>query len=106
MNYKLLFLACLLSTNVLSGELTKNATVLEVANHATGNGKNFAIKIEGGTGPCSGWVYFMEDKAPSSATYNQAFSMALAALAGDKKVRIHNYTDDDCTGATFIAISR
>ncbi|KKO49556.1 hypothetical protein VT06_04955 [Arsukibacterium sp. MJ3] len=45
-----------------AGELTRGATVLEVANHATGNGKNFAIKVEGGTGPCVGWIYFLEKK--------------------------------------------
>ena len=88
-----------------AGELTKDATVLEVANHATG-GKNFAVKIEGGTGVCTGWVYFFEEQAPSAATYNQAFSIALTALTAGKKVRIHNYTDDSCTGATFISLSR
>lgn len=98
-------LAMLLPVVSTAGELTRDATVLEVANHATG-GKNFAVKIEGGTGVCTGWVYFFEDQAPSAATYNQAFSIALTAVTAGKKVRIHNYTDDSCTGATFISLSR
>lgn len=95
-----------LPTMCFAGELTKGATVLEVANHATGNGKYFAVKVDSGVGPCNGWIYFQEDGAASLATYNQAFSIALTALTADKKVRIHNYLSDSCVGASFIAISR
>ncbi|ABE53501.1 hypothetical protein Sden_0204 [Shewanella denitrificans OS217] len=104
---KLLAVTCLLLPSFASaGELTIGATVLEVATNATGSGKNFAIKVEGGVGPCNGWIYFLEDSAASAATYSQAFSIALTALSSDKKVRVHNFTDDACTGARFISISK
>jgi hypothetical protein len=102
----LIALSMILVRPVLAGELTKGATILEVANHATGNGKNFAIKVEGGVGPCTGWIYFLEDSAASPAAYSQAFSIALTALSADKKVRVHNFIDDACIGAKFISISK
>jgi hypothetical protein len=102
---------CLLFTTLfplmgLASELTRGANVLEVANHAGLDSKNFAVKVEGGIGPCVGWVYFEEENAPSTSAHNQAFAIALTALTAGKKVRIHNYSDDSCSGATFISISR
>lgn len=95
--------------SVFAGELTKGATVLEVAANPS-NSKTFAILILGGTGVCAGdpsrWIVFPESKAPSPASYNQAFSIALMALSTDKTVRIHNFDDDSCTGAGFISVSK
>ncbi|MDR6984490.1 hypothetical protein J2X32_003134 [Rheinheimera pacifica] len=105
MRYFLLLIA-LFPLMGLAGELTRGANVLEVANHASLNKKNFAVKVEGGIGPCVGWIYFEEENAPSPSAHNQAFAIALTALTAGKKVRIHNYSSDSCTGATFISISR
>jgi hypothetical protein len=91
--------------NCLGGELTKGSTVLEVASNGS-NAANFAVKVTGGTGLCSGWIYFPEVKVSSITTYNQSFTLATMALAADKKVRIHNYSDNSCTGADFISVSK
>lgn len=97
------------SCSLVAGELTKGATVIEVAANPSSE-KTFAILISGGTGVCAGnpsrWVVFPESKAPSPASYNQAFSIALMALNTDKTVRIHNFDDDSCTGAGFISVSK
>ena len=94
------------SVNSFSGELIKSASVIEIASHATGNGKNFALRTESGTGLCTGWIYFFEDQAPSPATYNQNFTLALTAMAASMKVRIHDYDGDNCTSADFLAITK
>lgn len=95
--------------SVSSGELTKGATVLEVAANPS-NAKTFAILILGGAGVCAGnpsrWIIFPESKAPSPASYNKAFSIALTALSTNKTVRIHNFDDDSCRGAGFISVSK
>ncbi|MET1257276.1 DUF5992 family protein [Aliikangiella maris] len=95
--------------NCLAGELIKGAAILEVASNGS-NSKNFAVLIEGGAGACASrtprWIYFPEDKAPSLATYNQSFDIALTALNFDRKVRIHNYSDNSCSGADYISIIR
>jgi len=106
-----IFLFVLLSIFIglsYSGELVKSVKLLEVASHATNGGKNFAVLIDGGVGVCSGkrWIYFPESKAPSLASYNQSFSLALTALSSDKNVRIHNYPDNSCSDADFISISK
>ncbi|WP_444997823.1 DUF5992 family protein [Aliikangiella sp. IMCC44359] len=97
------------SATCISGELIKGATVLEVASNGS-NAKNFAVLIEGGTGACAStlpkWIYFPQKKAPSLESYNQSFTLALSALNSDKKVRIHNYKDNSCSGADYISVSR
>ncbi|MBO2587799.1 hypothetical protein I6M24_16220 [Shewanella algae] len=96
----------------VAGELVKNVQLLEVASHATNGSENFAVLIDGGDGICAGtpkakrWIYFPEAKFNSIASYNQSFSLALTALTTGKYVRIHNYSDNLCTGADFISISK
>ena len=89
-----------------AGQLITNATILEVAN-TNNNGPDFAIRMEGGSGVCasSTWISFPENKKQSDDSYKQAFSIALTALTTGKKVRIHNFEDDSCSGANFISIS-
>jgi hypothetical protein len=92
-----------------AGQLVTGATVLEVANTNTGDA-SFAVRIEGGSGICTGtsphWIVFPDSRKASSASYSQAFAIALAAIASEKKVRIHNFIDDSCAGASFISIVR
>jgi predicted dinucleotide-binding enzyme len=91
----------------IAGELIRDAVIVEVANTYSG-GADFAIRVEGGTGVCAGttFIVFPESRKASVASFNQAFAAALAALASDKKVRIHNFVDDSCSGASFISVSR
>jgi hypothetical protein len=96
------------SSGCLAGELVRDASVIEVANTNNGDA-SFAVRVEGGTGVCAGtsvFIVFPESRKASVASYNQAFAAALAALASNKKVRIHNFVDDSCSGASFISISR
>ncbi len=97
------------SSVCFSGELIRNATILEVASNGS-NTKNFAVLVSGGTGISATertrWVYFPELSAPSLASYNQSFSLAVTALTTDKKVRIHNYSSDSCEGANFISVNK
>lgn len=101
-------LAILFATfQVSSGQLAVNANVVEVAN-TNSNSQDFAIKLSGGTGICSGstWIVFPESKKQSEDSYKQAFAIALTALTAGSKVRIHNFEDDSCSGANFISITK
>jgi len=99
-------LCILVSGTCVAGELIKNALIVEVANTSQG-GADFAVRLEGGTGVCVGeWIVFPESSKASVASFNQAFAVALAALAAEKKVRIHNFTDNSCSGANFISVIR
>lgn len=107
--FKKLMAIMLLSPLCLqAAELTTNATVIEVVTHGNKNVENFGIRVEGGTGICPNgqWIIFSEDKFPSTVSYAQSFSIALMALKDGNKVRIHNYNDNSCDGANFIAITR
>lgn len=89
---------------VLAGELVRGATIIEVAS-SSNNNDVFYVKLSGGTGPCAnGSVLFPAAKSQSKESYNQAFSIALTAVTSGKKIRIHNYENDTCTGANFIGI--
>lgn len=111
--FKKLFYTTLLTTSLcsFSGELIREATVIEVAN-TNNNGADFAIRLQGGSGPCVSatetptTITFPESKKQSDDSYQQAFSIALAAVASGMKVRVHNFEDDSCAGANFISISR
>ena len=91
----------------VAGELIINAEIVEVAN-TYGGEQDFTVRLEGGTGICSSspWIIFPESKKQSDASYQQAFSIALAAMTTGKKVRIHNFESDSCYGANFISITR
>ena len=96
------------SSSAFAGELVRDATVLEVANTNT-NDASYAVLVTGGIGPCAGtavWIFFPDSRKASADSFNQGYATALAALAADKKVRIHNFLDNSCGGASFIAISR
>ncbi|KAF7763155.1 hypothetical protein PUND_b0495 [Pseudoalteromonas undina] len=95
----------IVSTPVFCGELVRGATVTEVASSSS-NMDVFYLKLSGGTGPCANSsVIFPAIKSQSKESYNQAFSIALAAVSSGKKIRVHNYEDDSCHGANFIGIS-
>jgi hypothetical protein len=92
-----------------SGELIRDATVIEVAN-TNSNGADFAVILQGGVGVCLSptrtVITFPESKKQSDVSYNQAFSIALTALATGMKVRVHNFENDSCSGANFISATK
>lgn len=93
------------SSSCYAGEVAKGQ-IIEVAN-LIGQDKLFSIKMSpDSTGPCAGqWVKFKEENfAGNLENYKFAFSIALTALASDKKVRVHNYINDTCDGVTFIGV--
>ncbi|AOT07666.1 DUF5992 family protein [Pseudoalteromonas luteoviolacea] len=93
------------SFNAVSGELVRGAKITEIANTGA-NKDNFYVKVTGGTGPCAnGHIEFYANAAPSQSSYDQAFSIALAAAMSKASVRIYNYNNDTCHGAQFISIS-
>ncbi|NQZ10438.1 MAG: hypothetical protein HRT35_25070 [Algicola sp.] len=108
---KKLFFIALMTTSLAthSAELIRDATVIEVFNTNT-NGADFGIVLEGGTGRCVSptrtVITFPETKKQSDDSYKQSFAIALSALSTGMKVRVHNFEDNLCTGANFIAISR
>ncbi|TDF42313.1 hypothetical protein EYS14_05665 [Alteromonadaceae bacterium M269] len=104
MKIRAALLSLFISSSALSGELVRGATIEEVANTAS-NLKVFYIKVKGGNGPCANRsIIFPASQAPSPEAYERAFSIALAAAASGKKIRAHNYIDDDCHGAGFIGM--
>ncbi|MCG7547476.1 DUF5992 family protein [Pseudoalteromonas sp. Of7M-16] len=87
-----------------AGELVRDAVITEVASTSS-NKDVFYVKLSGGTGPCAnGSVEFPANKSQSEQSYNQAFSIALAASMSGKKVRIHNYSNNECSQANFIGV--
>jgi len=111
-NYLIIIISIILSFNSTAGELVRDAEVIEVSN-TNNNGPDFSIRINGGvwtttSSTCSltTGIIFPESKSQSSDSHKQAFSIALTALTTGKKVRIHNFEDDTCTGANFISISK
>ncbi len=108
-NFIKLFLIIFVS-NSSAGELTVSATVVEVASNGAANSVNFGVKVEGGVGICTGWIFFPQVKNGtlhlSEATYSQAFTLATMALATGNPVRIHNYTGNNCNEADFISVSK
>jgi hypothetical protein len=96
----------LASCSCLCGELLRDASITEVANTSSG-GADFAVRTAGGVGVCANapFIVFPEAKAASAASNKQAIATALLAFTTGKKVRIHNFQDDSCSGANFISIS-
>jgi hypothetical protein len=99
-------LASLGATAALGGELVQGATVIEVASTYLG-GPELAVRLAGGIGVCGGttWIIFPESKAASVTSHKQVIATALLAFSMQKKVRIHNFQDNSCTGANFISVS-
>ena len=106
--FRLLFatVLCFATLTCQAGELLRDGTVVEVAN-TYGGAADFAIRVTGGTGVCANnvWIVFPESKAVSANSYKQAISTALLAFSANKKVRIHNFEDNNCYGANFISVS-
>lgn len=97
-------LALFVSGQVFSGQLAMGP--LDQVTNILTTEKQFAIKLAAGsTGPCLGWIYVKESSfAGDIAAYNRFFTLATTALIAGRQVRIHNYVNDACDGATFIAV--
>ena len=96
-----------LATDAYSGELIRNATVVEVASNYSG-GAEFTIKLSGGNGLCENapWIIFPEAEAGSTTSHKHAIAISLLAFSTGQKVRIHSFDSDSCFKADFIAISK
>ncbi|WP_064791924.1 DUF5992 family protein [Shewanella woodyi] len=104
LKYIVVLLLFFTSQQVTSGELVRGATIIEIASSSS-NQDVFYLSLSGGTGPCAGKsILFPASKSQSKESYNQAFSIALAAAASGKKIRAHNYEDDSCREANFIGM--
>jgi hypothetical protein len=82
--------------------------IIEIVNIA-GTRDEFGIRMSvDSTGDCTGpdkWIFFKKDNfTDNNESYKFAFSIATAALMANKKVRVHNYTDNQCDGVTFIGV--
>jgi len=104
---KLAFLALIFPVSAMSGHIITSAKVIGVGNTYNGSA-DFTIKLKDAVGPCStaGYITFPESKKISDASYQQAFSIALSALATGQNVRILNFDNDNCNEASFILIGQ
>jgi len=107
--YLSIALFTLISFQLSAGELVNNAKITRMAN-ISGNVDGFYLNLDGsGTGPCVGTpIFFKVEKMPgqSKEALNRAVSLASMAFMMDLYVQIHNYSDDDCYGASYIRISK
>ncbi|WP_444997612.1 DUF5992 family protein [Aliikangiella sp. IMCC44359] len=80
---------------------------VEEITNIIGSSKAFGIKMSSdATGVCAGQFIQIQESnfGGNLEAYKFAFSLANTALAANKRIRIHNYSNDDCNGATFIGL--
>lgn len=86
--------------------LIQSGTVTAVTN-TIGNEEQFAIRVVGGTGVCTGasWIVFKLSTAASEKIYERAYAAALTALALGTAVNVYDYHDTgDCSHAESIQL--
>jgi len=87
-------------------DLVLDAVVTSVANTSSNEDK-FTVWVSGGTGVCANTqISFPKSKAGSAEVFDRAYSAALTAFVSGTKVRIYNYTDDSCYGASYIRLTK
>ena len=93
----------ILCTSIASaGDIAAGGTITQIKN-VTGNMTQWAIWITGGTGVCLGnWIVFPLSAAPDADTHKRGYATALMATALGMRVKIHNYSGDDCLNASYI----
>ncbi len=104
----LILIFIVFSQNALSGTyLISDAKIIRISSTSS-NLDEFMIWTTGGSGPCPGneGIKFTLVDSGSPEVFNKAYSMALAAFAGDFVVRVHNYHDSTCNRASYIDIKR
>lgn len=99
--------ACLFSANAYAGYIVVGATVTHISS-TNGNNQSFQVQVAGGTGPCTNgtgmWVVFPLSAAPDADTHKRAYAAAMLALATGMRVTLYNYSDDGCTGASYVDV--
>lgn len=89
-----------------SGYIVTNATITNVANIDSSQDK-FVIKTNGGTGACANsYIAFPITSSFNQKTMDRAFALAVTAMTAGYTVDVYNYSDDSCTGASFIEIRK
>ncbi|BDU40260.1 conserved exported hypothetical protein [Vibrio nigripulchritudo MADA3029] len=92
------------SANGAGTYIVKDATITSVAN-TSGNGDNFTVWVEGGTGVCANKsINFPRTATSSNEIFSRAYSTALTAFASGHKVWIHDYAGASCTNAAYIRV--
>jgi hypothetical protein len=87
------------------GYVVQGAQVKTVGN-TSGNGPNFWIVTNGGTGPCiNQGIYFNQASAGDVATFNRGYKLLLLAMTTGQKVNIYNYVDTSCTNAVEVELT-
>lgn len=86
------------------GYLQTGGTITVVTNTG-GNSPQFAVKADGGSGPCVGqWIAFPRDATPDVDNQKRAFALAVLAHTTGATVNIYNYESDLCDRAAYIEL--
>ncbi len=88
-----------------AGYLVRGAKIVNVQNTSS-NGSNFAIKVVGGEGPCSGKVIIFPEKAVPYDVYKRGYAIALAAMKNDWSVGVYDYSGDSCRNGGQLSVSK
>jgi hypothetical protein len=89
-----------------AGLLASGATISHLAN-TSNDSTTFALQLVGGSGPCTGgtiWIWFPVSAAADADAHKRAYATAMMAIATGLRVSIHNYTNDNCDGASYIEV--
>lgn len=96
--------------NAHAGEIVHGASVRGVTNTANNIAGQFAIRVSGGTGPCTGNTYITFPISSVSGqnveTHKRTFNIALAASVTGDLVNIYNYESNTCDKAVFIELTK
>lgn len=99
--------ACLGCPVAQAGYIAQGAVIKQLSNMG-GNANAFGVEIVGGSGPSSSstsaWIWFPVGAAPDGPTHQRAYAAAMMAMSMGLRVKIFNYSSDDCNNASFISI--
>ncbi len=85
--------------------LVRGAKVVNVQNTSS-NGENFAIVVQGGTGPCAGKVIiFPASGVSNKGAYDRAYNAALTALSANVNADVYDYSGSSCSNGGQLSIT-
>ncbi|WP_299495118.1 DUF5992 family protein [uncultured Shewanella sp.] len=71
------------------------------------NENSFTVSVSGGVGSCKdSTIIFPLSAAGTPEVHERAYSSALTAFVSGLKVKIHNYSGDNCDTASYIRLSK
>ncbi len=104
-NFFLILIFLLINISFSQAGVIAEGKITRISNISQ-NQDAFAIYVEG-TGICSNqYIPFFIINFPnnSSSAYNRAYTNALLSFLTGAKVKIYNYNNDDCNGASYIEL--